>query len=103
MESRVERKSILSGIDTIINILQDIKKSGDADKYRMVAEITPFYMEDHTKGPLIMKSKIGSKLKIIITEGETANITRSYINENIYRDEECDAYNIGNAGCSNYL
>ena len=71
------KKDNIKGIDTIIEILQNIKNGKDIEKYKLAAEIKTYCMRDHTKGPFVKTSKIGSKIEIVISEGILSDIDKT--------------------------
>ncbi len=81
------KENNIAGLNTIIEILQNIKNSKDIGKYKITAEIKKFCMHDHTKGSIVKTSQIGSKIEITISEGTLANIDKTRFGHFI-RDEE---------------
>ena len=86
IETHIKEETI-RGIDTLIEILEDIRNSKNINKYMITAKMKPYYMRKHTKGNRVETTQIGSKIEITISEGMQKNVENTSIGQFIIDDE----------------
>ena len=86
IETHIKEETI-RGIDTLIEILEDIRNSKNINKYMITAKMKPYYMRNHTKENRVETTQIGSKIEITISEGMQKNVENTSIGQFIIDDE----------------